>query len=254
VAVGDRVQVLVSNPSSGIVEGIAERKNSLARVAPGKEGTEIQHVLAANVDSLAIVVSLTQPELSPGLVDRYWIAALSAGIPTLLCVTKIDLGITPEAKAVLEMYESLGLPIRKLSSKTGAGIDELRLELSAKTVVFSGQSGVGKTSLLRKLLNREIGKVGDISEITGKGKHTTSSAVMITGPEGAHWIDTPGVREFGLQGVQPETLKNFYPEMQKLKCTANSCSHLSEQECEARSLLRYASYKRIYESLLAGEN
>jgi len=254
VAVGDRVKVLVSNPTTGIIEGIAERRNSLARIAPGKEGTQIHHVIAANVDTLAVVVSITQPELTPGLVDRYWIAALASSIPTILCVTKMDLETTSEALAVLEMYEGLGLPIKKLSSKTNSGVEELRSELAGKTVVFSGQSGVGKTSLLRRLLEREIGKIGDVSETSGKGKHTTSSSIMMSGPGGAHWIDTPGVKEFGLQGVAPEDLKHFFPEMNELSCVKNSCNHLTEESCEARTLARYPVYKRIYESLIAGEN
>jgi ribosome biogenesis GTPase len=112
---------------------------------------------------------------------------------------------------------------------------------------------VGKTSLLRVLLGTAVGKVADVSGATGKGKHTTTAAILLQGPEGSDWIDTPGVREFGLAEIQPEQLKDQFPEFNNLKCQAPSCLHESEEGCAARELPRYSSYRRMIDSLRAGE-
>ncbi|MGZ3698403.1 MAG: ribosome small subunit-dependent GTPase A [Bdellovibrionota bacterium] len=251
VAVGDRVAARKISPDSGVVEGICERRNSLARQAPGRENKNLHHVIAANVDLLVIVVAVREPDFTPGLVDRYLIAAAASGIATLVCVTKIDLlpGNTPDEQAPWRIYRALGTEVHEISSKTRHGVAELSKELEGKTVVFCGKSGVGKTSLLRSLLERDIGRVGEVSDSTGKGRHTTTAAVLLGGPAHSQWIDTPGVREFALTNVKPETLSAFFPEFASLSCTAQGCSHLEEADCQARELPRYGSYRRIHESL-----
>ena len=120
-------------------------------------------------------------------------------------------------------------------------------------MVFCGHSGVGKTSLLNRLLGASNRKVGDVSEFTGKGKHTTTSAVLLEGSEEGKWIDTPGVRAFGLVGLVPEELKNYFPEFSDLPCSEHGCSHIGEPDCQAATTPRYANYRRIFESLQAGE-
>jgi ribosome biogenesis GTPase len=132
-------------------------------------------------------------------------------------------------------------------------MDALLNRIRGKGAVFCGQSGVGKTSLLRVLLGTEVGKVGDVSDATGKGKHTTTAAILLGGPDGSDWIDTPGVREFGLLEIKPEQLKDQFPEFRNLACQAPGCLHESEEGCAARSLERYASYLRIIKSLRTGE-
>jgi ribosome biogenesis GTPase len=148
----------------------------------------------------------------------------------------------------------LGYPVFELSSKSGAGVDELRKRIEGRTVVFCGLSGVGKTSLLRKLLVSDIGRVAEISHSTGKGRHTTTGAILLGGPSGSQWIDTPGIREFGLSEVPPARLAECFPEFQKLHCAVSGCLHQDEEGCVVRTLARHASYRRILESLLAGEN
>ena len=260
VAVGDRVKASSSDPQSGVVEGVARRRNQLMRPAPGRERDEesaIQpvHVVAANIDDLVIVASTRSPEFSPGLADRFLVAATIAGIRPVLCVSKIDL-LEDSASKSWELYRALGLPVFEISSKTGAGLDALRSALTGRRVVFCGHSGVGKTSLLRELTGRDIGRVGEVSDATGKGRHTTTSAVLLQGPGDSLWIDTPGIRAFGLLGVKPETLQQYFPELEAAACSAKPCSHGPETEnpgCAARGLPRYESFSRIRQSLLEGE-
>jgi ribosome biogenesis GTPase len=252
VAVGDRVIASRSSPDAGVIEGICERKNFLARPAPGRDSGNVIHVLASNVDLLVILVALHEPEFSPGLIDRFLIAAGAANIPTLLCVSKIDLRKGFEKP--WQLYTDIGVDVMTESAKSGEGLDELRRRVSGKTVVFCGHSGVGKTSVLRRLAESELGKVGAVNEGTGKGRHTTTGAVMVPGPQDSRWIDTPGVKEFGLLGVSPDKLADYFPEMSALSCRLErSCLHEGEVNCQATSLLRFGSYARILASLRESE-
>ena len=227
VAVGDRVAVKVQSSrgvaQGGVIEGICARKNCISRPAPGRDGTRVQHVLASNIDLLVVVASADRPKFSPGLIDRFLVGAESEGVPALICVTKTDL--LNHSQKEWEIYQELGYPIFEVSSIKQIGIQEIRNFVQKKTVVFCGQSGVGKTSLLRLLLGSDIGKVGSVSESTGKGKHTTTGAVLLGGPQGSQWIDTPGVREFGLADVTPEKLAGFFSELATLRCTQAHCLH-----------------------------
>jgi ribosome biogenesis GTPase len=252
VAVGDRVLIAQLNPQDGIIEGICTRRNSLARPAPGKEQKKdesiILHVVAANVDLLVIVASVSSPEFSPGLVDRYIIAAQAAGIPSLICITKTDLLKSNSPKPWQE-YQKIGYPLYALSVVAGDGVKELLPELEGKTVVFCGHSGVGKTSLFRKILDQNVGKTGEVSESTGKGRHTTTSSILYKKGK-SNWIDTPGIREFGLIGVTSENISTYFPEFAKLACTARGCTHIGMADCQATELFRYPSFLRIHESIV----
>lgn len=248
VAVGDRVQVSKADSRHGVIEGVAERRNSLSRVAPGRDNQSVRHVIAANVDGLIIVASVKEPAFSPGLVDRYLVAASSEGISPLICVTKIDL-LAPNDAKPWQLYRDLGFEVVEVSSRRGHGVEALRTRLTGKTWVFCGHSGVGKTSLLRVLLEEEVGKVGALSEATGKGKHTTTASVLLDGPDDSAWIDTPGVREFALFGIEPEKLARYFSEFQAVRCPSASCLHEDEEGCQARSLPRHSSYYRILKSL-----
>ena len=263
VAVGDRVLAERISPQDGIIVGVCLRRNHLSRPAPGRERKpeagpavkerRIQHVIAANIDDLVIVTSAKEPVFTPGLVDRYLVAAAVAGIMPVLVLNKIDL-IDPDAPRPSRLYQDLGYEVFEVSSKKQIGVDALDQRLLGRSAVFCGQSGVGKTSLLRTLVRSEIGKIGEVSAATGKGKHTTTAAVLLAGFEGSQWIDTPGVREFGLAEADPEKLAGFFPEFSNLDCKAPGCLHLNEDGCQAKEFPRYSSYRRILESLLSGEN
>lgn len=253
VSAGDRVRVTSSDPTSGVVESVCARENFLARPAPDRDGKMI-HVLAANLDYLAIVASTKNPDFSPGLVDRFWIAAKRAMIQPVLILTKTDLIDRTNPNRPWQIYQDLGVPFFEVCSKNESGLTEVLAYFTGKRVAFCGHSGVGKTSLLNSLLKNFTGsvqgKVGDVSDLTGKGRHTTTGAVLIDGPSESQWIDTPGVREFGLWGISPEELRIFFPEFTTASCSAKGCAHQDEVDCQARRMPRYDSYKRILTSLL----
>ncbi len=253
VCVGDRVLVERSDDQFGVLTGICSRKNSLVRPAPGRDGQKHYHALAANLDLLVIVASVQEPEFSPGLVDRFLIAAELQQIPILICTSKTDLWKDETKERVWEQYSQFGYEVVGASSKAKSGVDELLRKVEGKTVAFCGHSGVGKTSLLRVLLNQEVGRVAQVNSLTGKGRHTTTGAVLLDGPQDSRWIDTPGVREFGLLQLQPEDLADHFPEFRDLHCRLTGCMHASELQCNATGLFRYSSYLRIFNSLKAGE-
>ncbi len=251
VAVGDRVVVarFGESENTGIIEGICIRRNSIYRLAPGGENRF--HRLASNIDLVAIVASANQPAFSPWLIDRFLIGAQVEGIDCLICINKSDLMTSDHAWSV---YRDLGYLVYEVSTRTLTGIDQLKEQCLDKAVVFCGHSGVGKTSLMRALTGRQIGRVGEVNEATGKGRHTTTGAILIQGPEHSKWIDTPGIREFGLMNVRPQDIAQAFPEFRNLKCKAPSCLHLDEPGCLAQSSLRYPNYRRILKSLLEKES
>lgn len=236
VAPGDKVQVLVSGSRDGVIEEITPRKNYIARRAPGREG-KIMHTIAANIDFIVVTTSLHDPDFSPGLVDRFLIAGTAAQIVPLIVINKMDLHTGDERP--WKLYEDLGYRCYPISTKTGEGIDAVRSVLHGKTSVFCGHSGVGKTSLLAILFGNDVGKVGEISKSTGKGKHTTTVSKLIEVEGGTRFIDTPGIKEFGLIGVDPKELIQYFPEMYELQVKRESYEHMA----------RYESYLRIKAAL-----
>jgi ribosome biogenesis GTPase len=249
VAVGDRVRVHSTDPGSGVVEGVCARRNFLARPAPDRDEGMV-HVLASNLDVLLVVASASHPEFSPGLVDRFLVAASRAGIQSALCITKRDL---PSEAALWEPYLALGFPVFEVSSRERSGLDTLHRFLRGKRAVFCGHSGVGKTSLLNELLGRPVGRVGAMSEATGKGRHTTTSAVLIDAPGDSLWIDTPGVREFGLWAIEPEGLASHFPEFESLPWAREARLPSDDELSAIETAPRGTSYRRILASLLEGE-
>ncbi|MGE0615979.1 MAG: ribosome small subunit-dependent GTPase A [Bacteriovoracia bacterium] len=258
VVVGDRVKVTVMGSRDGVVEGLCTRGNVLMRPAPGRGGHESKmiHAIVANIELLVIVSSVEKPAFNLGIVDRYLIAAQVAGIPAALIVNKIDLNAGGDFLTHAppwSVYRSLGISVFEVSAKQNVGLDALAAHLHGRRVAFCGHSGVGKTSLLRVLLGRNVGQVAKVSEGNKKGTHTTKGAVLFQGPGGAHWVDTPGVREFGLVGISHEHAAQYFPEFRDLPCTRAGCDHITRADCQATGLARYESFKRIFLSLRDGE-
>ena len=256
VAVGDRVKTEAKGGQDFVIDGVGKRKNQLLRPAPGRD-EKLLHVIAANIDQVVIVASVSDPEFSPGLIDRYLVACQYAKLDVVICINKTDL-LESAQESPWAMYEAIGVRCLKVSAKLKQGIENLQKELLGKTAVFCGHSGVGKTSLLRALLETDIGKIGELNEFTKKGKHTTTSAILYEGPLSSHgksyWIDTPGIRAFGLLGINPGDLSQFFVEFSDAKCGTPHCQHWEELDCAVRSFPRYDSYRRIMESLLSGES
>jgi len=249
VVVGDRVEVKVLGSKDGVIEGIEPRKNELYRHAPGKEGAVI-HVLAANVDLLVIVTSVKDPDFNVGIVDRFLIAALQNQIPSMIVTNKVDL--IEGRTGLWDVYRSLSMKTVGVSVKTGEGIEELKESIRNKLTVFCGHSGVGKTSILRNILNQDIGKIGAV-DVRGKGKHTTSSAVLyssLVNNERVKVIDTPGIREFSFFDIEIIELKKYFPEFEKYQCADYECIHdLNSENCGVKETPRYQSYLKILETL-----
>jgi ribosome biogenesis GTPase len=237
VAPGDRVQVHSYGSKDGVIEELFPRRNSIVRRAPGREG-KILHTIAANVDFVVITTSLHDPDFNPGLVDRFLIATTVAQIRPIIVINKCDLKADAHERP-WKLYEDLGYRCVPVSSKSGEGIEVLREMLKGKTSVFCGHSGVGKTSLLSALFGETVGRVGEISKSTGKGKHTTTVSKLIPVGGGTRFIDTPGIKEFGLIGVDAKALLEYFPEL----------FELSEKREDFKHLPRYESYERIKRAL-----
>lgn len=264
ICVGDRVWFELDSRASeknllrGRIVKVEFRRTKLSRRAPGKYPME--HAIASNADRLAIVSSIDEPKYNKKLIDRYLIAAQLGFLKFSIVVNKIDLGGAESAKSDLKIYEELGVDLFFLSAETGDGTDAFVESLRDKTTIFAGQSGSGKSTLLNRILGEEIQSVGEISEKTRKGRHTTSFVKSFDYPElKAKIIDTPGAREFGVWDLDPEDLKHFFPEIKSAqeKCKFASCTHTHEPKCAVKAGVeageidpeRYESYFSIFCSL-----
>lgn len=247
-AVGDRV---LYSRDRRRVEEILPRHTVLSRSDPGNP--HLERVIAANIDVVVNVVALKNPPLRPGLIDRYLIATAKSGAEPLLCVNKIDLLEDLSEFAPLRPYEDLGVPVIRCSAATGEGIPALLGALGGKVCVFTGHSGVGKSSLLNALDPSLDLASGEISAANQKGRHTTTSSALYRLPGGAMLIDTPGIREFGLWDVDAADVRRYFREFGEHRCAFGDCSHIHEPDCAVRRAVesgviapaRYESYLRI---------
>jgi ribosome biogenesis GTPase len=254
-AIGDRV---LYSPTIQKIVKLLPRKTLLSR--PDPHNPRLQLVLAANMDVVVNVVSVRTPPLRLGLIDRYLIAIQQSGAEPLLCVNKVDLGM-PDA--VLQPYQDIGVPIVYCSAATGEGLDELRQRIAGKLCVFTGHSGVGKSSLLNALAPELSAATAGVSEGNRKGRHTTTSSKIYDLPNGARIIDTPGIRELGLWNVSSDEIRHYFPEFDDFsrQCAFSDCSHTHEPRCAVKQALeegriprpRYDAYLRIKASPGVGE-
>jgi ribosome biogenesis GTPase len=221
------------------VSGIAPRRTTLSRTDPGNEFRE--RVIAANIDLLVIVAAIADPPFRPGLVDRYLIAAARGGIQPILCVNKIDLCRDTSPADIFQ------IPTVRCTTTTGEGIDELRDLVAGSMAVLAGHSGVGKSSLLNALAVEEKARTGEVSEETGKGRHTTTASRLYHLKNGARIIDTPGIRELGLGAITLEEFRIAFPEFTGKGCRFADCTHTNEPDCPVREAggSRYAAYLRL---------
>ena len=256
VVVGDRVRWQRATGSDGTIVEVLPRRTTLARRSPGHKGGEL--VMAANLDLLLAVFAAAEPEPRWGMLDRFLVIAESAKISPLIVVTKIEIGDRAAIARELERYHAVGYQSQLVSTRTGEGMDELRARLAGKVSALSGKSGVGKTTLFNALLPGASERTGEVSQMTGKGKHTTSASMLwpLEKPLGGALIDTPGVRELGLWEIDPLDLSSCLPEIRPLlgQCRfAGSCTHSHEVGCAVKSAVeagaihpkRYEAYLRM---------
>ncbi len=237
ITVGDWVSITMDNEFEGIIYEVLPRQNYIIRKSTRKK--KHSHRLAANIDQAVLVVTLVAPRTSLGFIDRFLVACESFRIPAVLAFNKADLLDDAGLKYYEELkfdYEELGYKSLLMSAETQEGIDALKLSLNGKTSLFSGHSGVGKSTLLNLLSPKITQRTAEISESVGKGIHTTTFAEMFEIWENTYVIDTPGIKELGLWNIADEELSHYFPEMRKYigECKYYNCTHIHEPGCAFR--------------------
>jgi ribosome biogenesis GTPase len=235
LVVGDRIEVATLENGQSWAVSAAPRATVLAR--PAVEREKLQQPIVANADALWVVVAVENPVLNAGLVDRFLVAAAAGGLDFRLLATKADLPGDPESLRWLDFYErELGVTVARTSAVTGHGVDAVRRLLAGHFSALVGQSGVGKSSVVRAMLPLQPIAVGEMSAATGKGRHTTTVTRWYGLPEGGAVVDTPGLRELGLWGVDRRHLDVAFPDVSRVAdgCRFDDCRHRSEPGCEVR--------------------
>lgn len=268
VAVGDRVEIVDLGDGKGEIEAVAERERAFIRRAPlpgGRTSQASEHVykqiIIANPDQAVFCFSVLEPEPSLRMLDRFLVMAEDAGIPSIVCVNKIDLVIELGEPDYPEMlfgtYANIGYPVVYTSAVTNSGIDTLREWLTGKISVLAGPSGVGKSSLLNAVQAGLGLAIRKVSQATGKGKHTTRVRELIPLDGGGYVADTPGLRGMALWDIEPDELDAYFCEIAPLvaECSFSNCSHVHEPGCAIQAAVqdgridpeRYESYLRLRE-------
>ncbi|MDX2436735.1 MAG: ribosome small subunit-dependent GTPase A [Acidobacteriota bacterium] len=257
LVVGDKVSVEMRG-EDGVIVAVHARVNSLLRRAASKNRAQI---LAANVDQALVVFAAREPIPKQGLLDRFLVACELAGIHAVITINKVDQGLA-EIEKFLPVYEELGFDVVRVSARSGWGLGMVKRLLVDRTTLFCGPSGAGKSSLLNAVYPGFRLKVGELSESTGKGRHTTSLAELMPLPYGGFVVDTPGLREFGVWEATADELARAFPDVARhaAVCRYSDCSHQIEPECAVREAAeageidpgRFASYQKILEEALEG--
>lgn len=256
LTVGDRVRASLDTPGRVTIVEVEPRRTKLARVREDRSRRSAfsreEAVLAANVDVAVIVAAVADPPFHPKLVDRFLVICQYGGIRPILCLNKCDLVGSPPDLAI---YEQLDLPIVYASAATGAGLAELRGLLHGTVAVFTGHSGVGKSSLVNALLGEDQQAVGAVSDGYRRGRHTTTSSSLLRLDDGSFLVDTPGVRSLGVWKIDPRTLGAYFPDFDPFSpgCRFSGCSHTHEPACGVKEAVaagelprqRYESYVRM---------
>jgi len=258
VAVGDRVDFeLEPEQEQGVITKLYDRRNYIIRKSINL--SKQAQIIAANLDQAFLVVTLASPRTSLGFIDRFLVTAEAYDIPASLVYNKLDM-FSKEGLEILSeykmVYEKLGYPCYEVSALKGTNIPALKDKLKDKITLFSGHSGVGKSSLMNAILPDLELRTMEVSEWSDKGMHTTTFAEMYDLPGGGSIIDTPGIRELGVIDIEQQELSHFFPEMRSRlnQCRFNNCRHINEPGCAVLEALeegniepsRYESYLSIY--------
>ena len=264
VSVGDIVFLDVEPDGEYMITDLKPRKNYIIRKSTNL--SKQTHIIAANLDQALLITSLKQPKLKFGFIDRFLMTAEAYGIPAVIVFNKMDLLNEEELDYVQELteaYHKVGYPSLHISVTDGFGLETIREMLTDKITLFSGHSGVGKSSLLNALNATIETRVSTVSDSNEKGKHTTTFAEMFEIAPNTYVIDTPGIKNFGLTDMTPEELKNYFPEMVERShdCRFNNCIHMNEPGCAVREAyesselpwFRYEDYLNFFDEIKTGK-
>lgn len=252
VAVGDRVRITGNPGGTAFITDIEERKNYIIRRASNL--SKQSHILAANLDQCMLVATVNYPETSTTFIDRFLATAEAYRIPTLILFNKIDLYDEDDTRyldGLVHLYTTIGYPCIKVSALDGRGLDEVKDKLRGAITLFSGNSGVGKSTLLNALLPGTDARTGEISQAHNKGMHTTTFSEMYPVDDaGGYLIDTPGIKGFGTFDMEVEEIGHYFPEIFEASadCKYGNCTHRQEPGC---AVLRAVEEHRISQSRYA---
>lgn len=250
VIAGDNVWFRPEGDGEGMIERVEPRHGVLSRTSRSR-----QHVLVANVDQMLIVASAAEPRIKPNLIDRFLVSAEKSQIRPIICINKVDLIEPADLMPLVGVYAQLGYEVQLVSAATGFGVDRLRERVAGAESVITGQSGVGKSSLLNAIEPGLALRVQEVSEETQKGRHTTTTAELLPLSIGGFIVDTPGIRQFQLWDVIPEEVAGFFRDLRPYvsKCRFPDCTHTHEDHCAVKDAVadgwidtrRYESYVQI---------
>ena len=258
VAVGDNVEIALNSEGTAFITHIEERRNYIIRKSQNL--SKQSHILAANVDQAFLIVTVNYPQTSTTFIDRFLASAEAYSVPVVLVFNKCDILSDDERhyqQSMIHLYETIGYECREVSAATGEGVDELHALLKGKITLLSGNSGVGKSTLINKILPEANLRTAEISDAHNTGMHTTTFSEMLELPEGGYIIDTPGIKGFGTFNMEPEELTSYFPEIFHFSkgCKFSNCTHTHEPGCAVLKAIddhfiaqsRYRSYLNMLE-------
>jgi len=264
IAVGDNVHIIINQEGTAFISEIEDRKNYIIRRASNL--SKQSHILAANLDQCLLVVTVNYPETSTVFIDRFLASAEAYQVPVKLVFNKIDAYSEDELRyldALITLYTQIGYPCLKISARNGDGLEDIKQALEGNITLFSGHSGVGKSTLINSLLPDIDIKTAEISTYHNKGMHTTTFSEMFSVAGDGYIIDTPGIKGFGTFDMKDEEVGHYFKEIFKIsdKCKYNNCTHRHEPGCAVRKAVeehlisesRYTSYLNILEDKEEGK-